>query len=38
MDAQQKLKSLLDQLNTVIVGKSAQVQDAWPACWPAATC
>jgi MoxR-like ATPase len=27
MDAQQKLKTLLDQLNTVIVGKSAQVQD-----------
>ncbi len=27
MDAQLKLKSLLDQLNTVIVGKSAQVQD-----------
>ena len=27
MDAQHKLKSLLNQLNTVIVGKSAQVQD-----------
>ncbi len=27
MDAQAKLKLLLDQLNTVIVGKSAQVQD-----------
>ena len=27
MDAQQKLKPLLDQLNTVIVGKPAQVQD-----------
>ena len=27
MDAQQKLRSLLDQLNTVIVGKAAQVQD-----------
>ena len=27
MDAQQKLKSLLDQLNTVIVGKPAQLQD-----------
>ena len=27
MDAQNKLKSLLDQLNTVIVGKSAQIQD-----------
>lgn len=27
MDAQAKLKILLDQLNTVIVGKSAQVQD-----------
>ena len=27
MDAQQKLKSLLDQLNTVIVGKAAQTQD-----------
>jgi MoxR-like ATPase len=27
MDAQPKLKSLLDQLNTVIVGKSAQLQD-----------
>jgi len=27
MNAQQKLLSLLDQLNTVIVGKSAQVQD-----------
>jgi MoxR-like ATPase len=27
MDAQHKLKSLLDQLNTVIVGKSAQIQD-----------
>jgi MoxR-like ATPase len=27
MDAQLKLKSLLNQLNTVIVGKSAQVQD-----------
>ena len=27
MDAQPKLKALLDQLNTVIVGKSAQVQD-----------
>jgi MoxR-like ATPase len=27
MHAQQKIKSLLDQLNTVIVGKSAQVQD-----------
>lgn len=26
-DAQQKLKSLVDQLNTVIVGKSAQVRD-----------
>ena len=28
MEAQQKLKVLLDQLNTVIVGKSAQVLDA----------
>ena len=27
MDAQHKLKSLLNQLNTVIVGKSTQVQD-----------
>jgi MoxR-like ATPase len=27
MDAQQKLKTLLNQLNTVIVGKSEQVQD-----------
>ncbi|MBC7917715.1 MAG: MoxR family ATPase [Rhodoferax sp.] len=27
MDAQLKLKSLLDQLNTVIVGKAAQTQD-----------
>ncbi|MCM2252227.1 MAG: MoxR family ATPase [Ramlibacter sp.] len=27
MDAQQKLKTLLDQLNTVIVGKPAQVSD-----------
>jgi len=27
MDAQQKLKALLGQLNTVIVGKSAQVRD-----------
>src|SRR6478672_10637061 len=27
MEAQQKLKSLLDQLNTVVVGKSAQVRD-----------
>jgi MoxR-like ATPase len=27
MEAQQKLKGLLDQLNTVIVGKTAQVQD-----------
>jgi len=27
MDAQHKLKSLLDQLNTVIVGKSSQIQD-----------
>jgi MoxR-like ATPase len=27
MEAQQKLKALLGQLNTVIVGKSAQVQD-----------
>ena len=27
MDAQNKLKSLLDQLNTVIVGKPAQIQD-----------
>ena len=27
MDAQQKLKALLGQLNTVIVGKQAQVQD-----------
>ena len=27
MEAQQKIKSLLDQLNTVIVGKSTQVQD-----------
>jgi MoxR-like ATPase len=27
MEARQKLKSLLDQLNTVIVGKPAQVQD-----------
>jgi len=27
MDAQHKLKSLLDQLNTVIVGKEPQVQD-----------
>ncbi len=27
MDAQQKLKSLLDQLNTVIMGKPSQVQD-----------
>ena len=27
MDAQQKLKSLIDQLNTVIVGKPAQTQD-----------
>src|SRR3954463_1037235 len=27
MEAQQKLKALLDQLNTVIVGKSAQVRD-----------
>lgn len=28
MDAQHKLKSLVDQLNTVIVGKSGQVQDS----------
>ena len=27
MHAQQKLKSLMDQLNTVIVGKPAQIQD-----------
>ena len=27
MDAENKLKSLLDQLNTVIVGKSTQIQD-----------
>jgi MoxR-like ATPase len=27
MDAQHKLKSLLDQLNTVIVGKAEQIQD-----------
>ena len=27
MDAQQKLKALLDQLNTVVVGKPAQVRD-----------
>ena len=27
MNAQHKIKSLLDQLNTVIVGKKAQVQD-----------
>ena len=27
MEAQQKLKALLDQLNTVIVGKASQVQD-----------
>ena len=27
MHAQLKIKSLLDQLNTVIVGKSVQVQD-----------
>jgi MoxR-like ATPase len=27
MDAQHKLKSLLDQLNTVIVGKPSQIQD-----------
>jgi MoxR-like ATPase len=27
MEAQQKLKSLLDQLNTVVVGKAAQVRD-----------
>jgi MoxR-like ATPase len=27
MDAQQKIKSLLNQLNTVIVGKTTQVQD-----------
>lgn len=27
MDAQNKLKALLNQLNTVIVGKSAQIQD-----------
>ena len=27
MEAQQKLKSLLDQLNTVVVGKPAQVRD-----------
>ncbi len=27
MNAQQNLKSLIDQLNTVIVGKSAQIQD-----------
>ena len=27
MDAQHKLKSLLDQLNTVIVGKATQIQD-----------
>src|SRR3989344_5726941 len=27
MNAQHKIKSLLDQLNTVIVGKQAQVQD-----------
>ena len=27
MHAQQKIKSLLDQLNTVIVGKESQVQD-----------
>ena len=27
MNAQQKLRSLLDQLNTVIVGKPAQIQD-----------
>ena len=27
MDAQTKLKSILDQLNTVIVGKPLQIQD-----------
>ena len=27
MDTQQKLKSLVDQLNTVVVGKAAQMQD-----------
>ena len=27
MDARQKIKSILDQLNTVLVGKSVQVQD-----------
>ena len=27
MDAQQKLKTLIDQLNTVIVGKNLQIQD-----------
>ena len=27
MDARQKIISILDQLNTVLVGKSAQVQD-----------
>jgi hypothetical protein len=38
MDAQQKLKSLVGQLNTVIVGKPQQVHDAVPACWQVATC
>ena len=27
MDAQEKIKALLGQLNTVIVGKAAQVED-----------
>jgi MoxR-like ATPase len=38
MDAQHKLKTLLDQLNTVIVGKAAQVQDCVACLLAAATC
>lgn len=38
MNAQHKIKSLLDQLNTVIVGKQAQVQDCVACLLAGGTC
>ena len=33
-----RLHRLIDQISTIIVGKRRQIEDAWPACWPAAIC
>jgi MoxR-like ATPase len=38
MEARQKLKTLLDQLNTVIVGKPSQVRDCVACLLAGGTC